>query len=106
MPVFFLIAILVFSCEEEKSHEEVTFRIKENRASCTGFFEMECYLIQQGAKINTDEWEYFYNEIEGFAYEPGFVYKILVAKIPVKDPPMDASAFRYLFLQEISRDPK
>jgi hypothetical protein len=88
----YLIAIFIFSCEEDKTQIEL-IRVKENKVSCWGVGQTECYLVQKGDKIDTEEWEYFYSEIEGFEYEPGFVYKLSVAKEPIADPPMDRSAY-------------
>lgn len=56
--------------------------------------------------MDSDTWVYFYDQIIGFEYEPGFVYKLLVAKEPVKNPPMDASSIRYILIKELSKEPK
>jgi hypothetical protein len=102
---FYLIAIFIFSCEEDKNQVEL-FRVKENKISCQGVGPMECYLVQKGDKIGTEEWEYFYDEIEGFNYEPGFVYTLSVDKEPIPDPPMDSSSIRYILREVLSKEPK
>ena len=103
---FCVISILLLSCDED-SPQKVALRIKENKSSCTDFSgQRECYLVQQGSKIGTDDWDLFYSQINGFEYEPGFVYKLLVLKSKVDDPPMDASSFRYKLIKVISKDPK
>jgi hypothetical protein len=103
----FCLLLSFFACEREYLRTEVILRIKENKTSCTGFEgQTECYLIQQGKNMNSDTWEYFYDQIKGFEYEPGFVHKLLVAKEPVKNPPMDASSIRYILIKELSKEPK
>ena len=100
-------AILFFSCDEDKARTELTLRVKENKISCSGYMgQTECYLIQQGSKIGSEEWDYFYEQIQGFIYEPGYVYELLVAKESVKDPMIDAPVVKYSLLKEISKEPK
>ena len=38
--------------------------------TCHGVSEQECFLACNEA---TRQWEFFYGEIQGFAFEPGFV---------------------------------
>ena len=102
---FCLIAIIICACDEDKTHE-IVMKVKENKVGCTGVGQMECYLVQQGNKIDTDEWEYLYDEIEGFVYEPGFVYTLLVAKERIKNPPMDGSSVKYALIRELSKEPR
>jgi hypothetical protein len=80
-------------------------RVKESKISCTGYEgQTECYLIQQGEAIDTELWQYFYENIEGFNYEPGFTYKLLISKEPVKNPPMDAPRIKYTLIKELSKE--
>jgi heat shock protein HslJ len=104
---FYIIAIFIFSCEEESTQNELILRVKENKTSCTGYEgQTECYLVQQGSKIDSDDWEYFYEQIEGFVYEPGFVYKISVAKETIVNPPIDSPSVKYSLIRELSKEPK
>jgi len=103
---FYLVAIFIFSCEDETPAGFI-LRIKENKIKCTGYeCQTECYLAQEGSKIDSREWDYFYEEIEGFVYEPGFVYKLLVIKEPIKNPPADHSNIKYTLKKELSKEPK
>ncbi len=105
--VFYLIAIFIFSCEEDETKYQLILKVKENKISCTGYEgQTECYLVQQGSKIDSDQWEYFYEQIEGFVYEPGFVYKLSVLKEPLVNPPMDSPDMRYILIRELSKEPK
>lgn len=109
MKKFFYI-ILLFSLtacgvSEETTLETVTLRVNSHTVQCTGEMEGECLLVQEGDAIGTEDWQYLYyrDSIEGFEYEPGFVYDLLVRKIPVKDPPMDASSIRYELVRILSK---
>jgi heat shock protein HslJ len=52
-----------------------------------------------------DDYELFYDQIEGFNFEPGFEYELRVLREPVADPPADGSAFRYSLVEEVNRSP-
>ena len=43
--------------------------------TCQGFIEQQCYL-----EFNEDsqQWEFFYESIQGFDFEPGFIYTLKV----------------------------
>ncbi len=75
---------------------------------CIGEMEGTCLLVQEGDMIGTENWEYFYfvDSIEGFNYEPGFVYGLLVKKIEVENPPADGSSVRYKLVSIISKEPQ
>lgn len=105
--LFFVVISLLTGCgaSEDKGAETSTLRVASHTVSCTGESEGRCLLIQEGTAIGTDDWEYFYYEdgIEGFDYKPGYIYDLLVRKIPVKDPPMDASSIRYQLIRILGK---
>ncbi|MBZ9650736.1 DUF4377 domain-containing protein [Psychroflexus montanilacus] len=49
---------------------------------------------QEGDNIGTNKWENFIF-IEGFDYEPGFIYSLSVNKTTLANPPADASSVNY-----------
>lgn len=72
------------------------------QVECEGEGPQLCYLI----KTEPDgEWEYFYSGIQGFEFEPGYEYELVVAVIPVKNPPAGASSLQYLLVDEVSKTP-
>lgn len=75
------------------AQETIKMRVKDQRVSCTGVAPMECLEV----KIGKDkDWSYFYDEIEGFDYEPGYVYKLKVERTKRKgNLPADASVYTY-----------
>ncbi len=50
-------------------------RVKHHQVECEGYFVTHCLLTQNE---NSDEWLYFYDTIEGFNYEWGMNYEILM----------------------------
>ncbi|MBK5192246.1 MAG: DUF4377 domain-containing protein [Flavobacteriaceae bacterium] len=56
-------------------------------------------MVQEGNNIGSDNWFKFYNTIEGFDYQPGYIYDIKVVVEQVDNPPADGSSLKYT-LQE------
>jgi hypothetical protein len=96
----------VFSCKEEASttSNETTMRINNYTEDCIGEVEQKCLLVQEGSLIGTNDWEYFYSEIEGFNYEEGYIYNLKVKKTTIENPPMDASSIKYELLELLSKE--
>jgi len=91
-------SFLMVSC---KRTEQIT--VASEQVDCAGVGLQKCYLIRGG----TDEsWQYLYNEIEGFEYEPGYEYIIEIRKEKVKNPAADQSSYRYIFVREITKTEK
>ncbi len=100
----FLLLVASFSCEKEEA-TEIVLRIKNTKVNCSGYEgQTECYLVQQGSLIGTEDWEYFYEQIEGFEYSAGYIYELLVKKIEVDDPPTDAPNVKYFLLKRLSKE--
>jgi hypothetical protein len=101
-----LFALLIFAaCEKEDAAKFIEIRIKDTKVACSGHGgQSECLLVQTGDLLDTDEWKYFYEQIEGFTFGEGFVYRLKIKRVPVENPPMDASAFRYLLVEQLSKE--
>lgn len=64
---------------------------------------MRCMLVQEDDKIGTEDWEYFYQTIQGFDYEEGFIYDLDVKIITIENPPADASSLQYQLIKLIEK---
>jgi len=64
---------------------------------------MNCLLVQKGNQIGTEQWDYFYDSIEGFEYEEGFQYDLDVLINAIENPPADASSIRYQLIRLIRK---
>jgi heat shock protein HslJ len=110
--LFLFSAIALTTCEDnssEKPNGTVLF-VNSLKVDCTGVGKMKCLQIQEADTLTPNNWENFYGNIEGFEYEPGFIYKLLVKKKKL-DPakvPADASTLKYSLIRvtEKNRDNK
>lgn len=50
-------------------------------------------------------WELFYDQIQGFEFEPGFTYELRVRVSNVDHPPADASSLRYELVEVVDKRP-
>ena len=85
---------------EAEAFEEKTIFVGPEKAECVGVGPMECYLVKENPE---DEWQYFYDPIEGFEWEAGYTYELRVAVYPVENPPADASSLRYELLEVVDK---
>ena len=84
--------------------ETKTLWINSAKVDCVGVGPMQCLQVKYSSE---EAWSNFYQDIEGFTYEPGFIYEISVERIQL-DPsnvPADASSIRYKLLEVISKKP-
>lgn len=59
---------------DEGEHIEI-ITIGPYTERCQGFIEQDCYLEYNE---ESDRWEFFYEGIQGFDFEPGFIYTLEV----------------------------
>lgn len=74
--------------------------VDREKVPCVTLIETECLRVRER---ESDSWQLFYNEIEGFTWEPGYEYRLRVVRLVVSNPPADGSAFRYVLMQVLSR---
>ncbi len=85
--------------------ETQTLWVADKRAECTGVVPMQCLMVQQttanSQQPNANDWQYLYQEIDGFSWQQGKVSKIKV-KVSHLDPkqiPADGSSISYQLLE-------
>lgn len=67
---------------------------------CVGEGPQQCMQV----KFNPDEeWQLFYNQIEGFDYQPGYRYTVLVEQLEVQNPPAGGSSLRFVLLDVLDK---
>ncbi len=106
---FYLIFILVASCSNGNDNEsEIPFgtnlRVNYFKVDCTGVSYQECFLVQEGEELGTEDWHYFYSPIEDFEFESGFIYNLQVGKETIQNPPEDGSSIKYKLTRLISKE--
>ena len=100
--VYLLVAI-VFIFSACTSTQTVRYTVASEYGDCVGVGPMKCMYVK---KANQPDWEFFYNQIEGFNYEEGYEYVIDVKEEPVQNTPADASSVKYVLVKEISKTQK
>ncbi len=82
--------------------EVITMYVGPELVECTGVGPQTCMQV----KMNPDDnYTLFYNQIEGFTFEPGNEYELLVLVQAVENPPADGSSLKYTLVEEVSKAP-
>ncbi len=86
--------------------KEIDMRVNSYTVECVGEMEGICLLVQEGDKIGSEDWEYFYyhDSIIGFDYEPGFIYNLKVKRKEIANPPQDGSSYEYELVRIVSKE--
>ncbi len=66
-----------------------------------GVLQRKCLWVREGDATN---WHLFYNDIDGFTYEPGYRYLLDVQREPLPvDGVMDALPYKYTLVRIIEK---
>ena len=79
-----------------------TLQVAPSRVECTGVAPGMCLQVRESSSA---PWTLLHGVIEGFSYEPGFLYEIRVREEAVANPPADASSIRRILVSVVSRTP-
>jgi hypothetical protein len=85
---------------------KINMMVNSYTVDCVGETAGICLLVQEGDMIGTGKWEnFFYSDsIEGFNYEPGYIYGLQVKKTEVENPPAGGSSIRYELVKIVSKE--
>ena len=100
-----LVAASCKSPDTDVMDDSVTYWVNSARVPCTGVGPMQCLQVR---KSESEGWKLFYSEIEGFDYEPGYIYRLRV-KEEMLDPariPADASSIKFILVSIEEKLPK
>lgn len=81
--------------------ERPLFIAAQTEPCSAGAMKKDCMKVKYRA--DNPEWELFYDNIEGFTYEPGNEYELIVNVEKVDNPPADASDLKYTLVKEVSK---
>ena len=95
-----LLATFVIACNSNNK----TLLINSYKVDCSGVSDQTC--LQVATESDSLVWENFYSAIEGFDYQPGYIYKLEVdvETIPVTEVPADASTLKYKLIKVLSKE--
>lgn len=85
-----------------QSKKQVLILGPETKTCDAGVMQKECYQVKWTEEQTN--WEHFYNEIEGFTYEPGFVYKLLISTDTIDNPAADSSTLHYSLIRVLEKE--
>ncbi|MEA1785159.1 copper resistance protein NlpE N-terminal domain-containing protein [Arenibacter sp. GZD96] len=98
-----IVVVLLSSCNFSSKSNEKTIYIGSNVQPCmAGTMETECLQIKWTK--DQPEFEHFYGQIEGFNFEKGFDYELIVSEAKVKNEPSDTSSLRYSLVKTVSKN--
>lgn len=83
------------------SEEEKILFVGGEKAECVGVAPQECYQVKENI---SDNWTLFSDEIEGFEWEEGYMYELVVIESPLENPPADSSSIKTELLEVISKE--
>lgn len=92
----------LFSCTNTQENV-YTYWVNSYKVNCEGVGDMNCLLVQKAEITEPGKWINFYSKIEGFEYEPGYIYKLKVREVPVENPPADASSIKYELVKVLEK---
>lgn len=102
-----LFSLAVFgssSCQKEDQIQTEIWWINSAKVDCMGVGPMTCFQIQKNKEIESGKWELFYEDIEGFQYQPGFVYQVKVNISQKSNPtPADASTLSFRLVEVLQK---
>ncbi len=87
-----------------RSDETIKMRVGSQLVNCSGNANdtKKCYSVQKGATIGMDSWEVLPQTIEGFNFEAGYTYDLIV-KIDLVEGKTGPERFKYTLVQIISK---
>ena len=109
MKYFLILGMLFFmvSCATHKANKsnEYIYWVNSAKVPCEGVGAMQCLKIQKSDTLNSEEWKLFYSGIDGFDYQPGYIYKLKVReeKIDRKNLPADTSAIKFKLIKVLEK---
>lgn len=99
-PLFISAALLLTACQGSVAPQGETLYINSQLVDCVGVGPMQCMQVRSDKQ---QPWTFFYQQIEGFQFEPGYQYQLSVSKEQLTDVPADASSLRYQLIKVVSK---
>ena len=104
--LFLFGTIFFLACSaEDKKQDQYVYWVNSTKAPCIGLAPTRCLQIQKSDSLNPSSWESFLGTIEGFEYEEGNIYKIIVKEkhLNPADLPADAPSIEYTLVEILEK---
>ena len=97
----FLFSLAQCSVQTSENTSIKTLFVSAEQKDCSnGAGTQKCMLVREKP---TDQWSYFYSNIDGFIYQPGYDYVLTVSTAKIENPPADSSSIKYTLIKQISK---
>lgn len=108
LPIILILVCLTIGCNRDEhteipsleEHTEILI-IGPYKTTCQGFIEQECFLE---FNKESDQWEFFYESIQGFDFQPGFIYTLKVSLHERPEGIQDIGRYAYRLVELISKE--
>lgn len=80
----------------------LTLQVGPETVDCVGLIPRKCLLVRE---LPGESWTCFYDGIEGFVHEPGFLVTLEVERREIPDPPQDGSSYEYRLVRVLAKEP-
>lgn len=82
---------------------EKTLWVNSAKVDCVGVGPMQCYQIKESEE---DPWTFFYQQIDGFDFQPGYIYrlKVQVESLDIEETLADKSNLEYTLVEVLSKE--
>lgn len=99
---FILIATLLatFACKSVQEETVETWWVNSALVDCSDDNTTSCFEVQQGEKIDSENWQTLNSSIQGFDFEPGNIYQIEVKS----KSPAEATTAQYELVKVLSKE--
>lgn len=94
-------ALLLSACQNAPAPSQgETLYVNSQLVHCVGVGPMKCMQVRSDEQ---QPWTLFYQQIEGFQFEPGYRYQLTVSKERLTNVPADAPSLRYQLIEVVSK---
>ena len=107
LPITLILIALTVGCNRsgsviipEKENVEI-ITIGPYTVTCQGLIEQQCYLE---FNEESQEWEFFYESIQGFNFEPGYIYTLKVRLEDRGTEIQDVGRYAYHLVEVLSKE--
>jgi Domain of unknown function (DUF4377) len=97
------LALGLSSCGILNQPEIQTLYVAPNKADCKGGFEPLPSPRLLSKQQPGDNWQCFLEPIEGFSYQPGYIYKLSIEVKKIVNPPADGPTQSFKLLSVIDK---
>jgi hypothetical protein len=99
--------LALISCDEATQNivdESAPVRVSAFTGNCAMDFSSPCYRIQEGAELGSGNWKNVSAPIDGFTYEEGFTYLLIVRIERVPGLTSETPGLKYTLVKVLSKD--